>query len=141
MSTFFDEGDDKLRKRVELKFSWIPGPFAVCRLPADAPAPDWAWAGPFTSVTRTADELSIVCLADNLPADVDSKHHWMCLKLAGPFAFSEVGILASFIDPLAENGVPIFAVSTHDTDYVLVSEEYAGVVQGALRDAGHELLP
>jgi len=141
MSTIFDEGDDKPGKRIELKFSWIPGPFAVCRLTADAPVPDWAWAGPFASVTRTADELSIVCLADNLPADVNSKHHWICFKLAGPFAFSEVGILASFIDPLVEKGVPIFAVSTHDTDYVLVSEEYAGAVQGALLDAGHELLP
>jgi hypothetical protein len=65
----------------------------------------------------------------------------MCFKLEGPFAFSEVGILASFVDPLAENGVPVFAISTHDTDYVLVSEQYAGVVPRALRDAGHELLP
>ena len=137
----FGEGDDKPRKRIELKFSWIPGPFAVCRLPADAATPDWAWAGPFSSVTRTADELSIVCLADNLPREISSEHHWMCFKLEGPFSFSEVGILASFIDPLAENGVPIFAISTHDTDYVLVREEYAGVMQGALRKAGHELLP
>ena len=141
MATIFHEGDDNPPKRIELKFSWIHGPFAVCRLPADAPVPDWVWTGPFTSVTRTADELSIVCLADNLPAGVDSKHHWVCFKLAGPFAFSEVGILASFIDPLVENGVPIFAVSTHDTDYVLVSEEFVGVTLQALQDAGHELWP
>lgn len=82
-----------------------------------------------------------MCLADNLPPGVHSQHHWMCFRLEGPFDFSEVGILASFIDPLAEKGVPIFAMSTYDTDYVLVSEEYAGIVQGALRDAGHELLP
>jgi hypothetical protein len=141
MPTISGEGDNESQKRIQLKFSWIPGLFAVCRLPSNAPTPEWAWSGPFTSVTRTADELSIVCLADNLPADVDSKHHWMCFKLEGPFAFSEVGILASFVDPLAENGVPVFAISTHDTDYVLVSEQYAGVVPRALRDAGHELLP
>ena len=141
MPTSFDESDDKPRKRIELKFSWIPGPFAVCRLPANAAVPDWAWTGPFASVTRTADELSIVCLADSIPADVDFKHRWMCFKLAGPFAFSEVGILASFVDPLVEKGIPVFAVSTHDTDYVLVPEEFAGVAQGTLRDAGHELLP
>src|SRR5689334_17138363 len=141
MSTIFDEGDDKPPKRIELKFSWIPGPFAVCRLPADAPVPEWAWTGPFISVTRTADELSIVCPADNLPPDVNSKHHWICSKLAGPFAFSEVGILASFIDPLVEKGIPVFAVSTHDTDYVLVTEEFAGVTLQALQDAGHQLLP
>jgi hypothetical protein len=133
-------GEDDNRNRIQLKFSLIPGTFAVCRLAADAPTPDWAWPGPFASVTRTADELSIVCLADNLPADVASQHHWVCLKLEGPFAFSEVGILASFIDPLVKKGVPIFAVSTFDTDYVLVSEDDAAIATQALRDAGHELL-
>lgn len=140
MPTISGEDDSQFQKRIQLKFSWIPGRFAVCRLPSHAAPPDWAWNGPFTSVTRTADELSIVCLADNLPADVKSKHHWICLKLEGPFAFSEVGILASFINPLVKNGVPIFAISTYDTDYVLVSEEYAAIAPGALRDAGHELL-
>lgn len=140
MSTISGEDDNPSPKRIQLKFSWIRGTFAVCRLPADAATPDWAWTGPFASVTRTADELSIVCLADNLPPGVHSQHYWMCFKLEGPFAFSEVGILASFIDPLAEKGIPIFAVSTYDTDYVLVSEEYAGITLAALKDAGHELL-
>jgi hypothetical protein len=140
MPTIPGEGNNESRKRIQLKFRWVAGQFAVCRLPADEMPPEWAWNGPVTSVTRTADELSVVCLADNLPADVHSKHHWMCLKLEGPFAFSEVGILASFIDPLVENGVPIFAISTFDTDYVLVNEEYAGVTLGALKDAGHELM-
>jgi hypothetical protein len=139
MPTISGEGDES-RERIKLTFRLIPGPFAVCRLPSKAPVPEWAWSGPFTSVTRAADELSIVCLADNLPADLASKHHWMCFKLEGPFAFSEVGILASFIDPLVENGVPIFAISTFDTDYVLVNEEYAGITLGALKNAGHELL-
>jgi uncharacterized protein len=141
MPTISDENDDLSRRRRQLKFRWIPGAFAICRLPASAPLTDWAWRGPFTSVTRTPDELSIVCSVDSLPADVDSKHRWICFKLEGTFAFSEVGILASFIDPLAENGVPIFAVSTYDTDYVLVNEEYTAISLGALKDAGHELLP
>jgi hypothetical protein len=141
MSTISGEGDGKTQKRIELKFSWIPGPFSICRLPNDSPLPEWAWRGPFTSVTRTADELSIVCLAENLPKGVGSRNHWICFKLEGPFSFSEVGILASVISPLAENGVPIFAVSTYDTDYVLVSEEHAGVMLQALRDAGHQFLP
>jgi len=139
MSTGRD--DRQPRKRIRLRFSCIPGPFAVCRLPADAPVPEWAATGPFASVTRTADELSIVCLADSLPADVRSEQHWMCFKLEGPFAFTQVGILASFINPLVENGVPIFAISTYDTDYVLVSEEYAAITLQALQDAGHELWP
>jgi hypothetical protein len=83
----------------------------------------------------------MVCAADGVPEEQRPKTPWVCFKLEGPFSFSEVGILASFIGPLAERGVPIFAVSTFDTDYVLVGEEYAGTALQALRDAGHELLP
>jgi hypothetical protein len=63
------------------------------------------------------------------------------LKLEGPFAFSQTGILLSFIEPLSANGVPIFAISTYDTDYVLIQEEYAGMGISALQQAGHELWP
>lgn len=122
-----------------LTFSWIQGQFAICKLPANAPIPEWALKGVFTSITRTADELSVVCLADNLPPNVNSQSHWICLKLEGPFAFSQVGILASFIDPLAANGVPIFAISTYDTDYVLIQEEYWATAHAALQQAGHQL--
>jgi hypothetical protein len=136
-----EDDNNKPRQRRQLKFKWLGEIFAVCRLPPDTPLPEWTWTGPFTSVTRTADELSIVCLADSLPPNLECKDRWICFKLEGPFSFSEVGILASFIDPLAQNGVPVFAVSTYDTDYVLVSEDYAGAALGALRQAGHELLP
>jgi len=122
-----------------LKLSWVPGQFAVCRFPAAAPLPDWAGKGPFSSVTRTADELSIVCAAANVPKEEKARTHWACLKIEGPFSFSEVGILASVIGPLAEKGVPIFAISTFDTDYVLVGEDYTGATLQALQDAGHTL--
>jgi hypothetical protein len=118
----------------------MPGKFAVCRLSADGPVPEWAWSGPFTSVTRTADELSIVCVADRVPEEHQPKSWWACFKLEGPFSFSEVGILASVIGPLAESGVPIFAVSTFDTDYVLVGEENVEIASRALQDAGHQLV-
>jgi hypothetical protein len=87
------------------------------------------------------DELSIVCVVENVPEKHKPKTCWVCFKLEGPFSFSEVGVLASFIDPLAAKGVPIFAISTFDTDHVLVSEDSAGVALQALRDAGHEFLP
>lgn len=125
----------------QLKFRWLPGPYAVVRLSPDAPVPDWATKGEFTSITRTADELSIVCPADNLPRDVDSQHHWICLKLEGPFPFSLTGVLLSFIEPLSKNDIPIFAISTFDTDYVLIQEEYAGAAMQVLDVAGHELWP
>lgn len=116
-------------------------PYAIVKFPPDAPIPDWATQGEFTSTTRTADELSIVCPADNLPPDVHSPHRWICLKLEGPFPFSLTGILLSFIEPLSGSGVPIFAISTYDTDYVLIHEEFAGMASNALQQAGHELWP
>ncbi len=113
----------------------------MCRLSAGAKIPAWAWSGSFSSVTRTEDELSIVCAAESVPVEHQPKSPWVCFKVEGPFSFSEVGILASVIDPLAEKKVPIFAISTFDTDYVLVGEEHAEIALQALRDAGHEFLP
>jgi len=115
------------------------GPYGVVRLAADAPLPDWAAAGEFSSVTRTAEELSIVCRIRNLPPDVESPHRWVCLKLEGPFAFSLTGVLLSFIEPLSAKGIPIFAISTYQTDYVLIPEEWTGAALDALRTAGHTL--
>jgi len=126
--------------RQRLKFRPLPGFYAIVRLAHDAAIPEWATKGEFTSVTRTADELSIVCPAENLPPDLSSPHRWICLKLEGPFAFSETGVLASFIEPLSASGVPIFAISTYDTDYVLVQEEFAEKAVDALGKGGHERL-
>jgi hypothetical protein len=109
-------------------------------LAPDAPLPEWATRGEFTSVTRTTEELSVVCHADNLPAGVHSQPQWICYKLEGPFDFSLTGVLLAFIEPLSDNGFPIFVISTYDTDYVLVQEEYAGITQEALAAAGHELV-
>jgi len=127
--------------RRQLKFRWLPTPYGIVRLTPDASVPNWAANGDFTSISRTADELSIVCPADNVPREVDPGPRWICLKLEGPFPFSQTGVLLSFIEPLSNNGIPIFAISTYDTDYVLVQEEFAGVALQALAAAGHELWP
>jgi hypothetical protein len=127
-------------KRQQLKFRLLPGPYAIVRLAPDAPLPAWATNGDFTSVTRNADELSIVCPTVNLPSEVNSAHRWICLKLEGPFPFSQTGVLLSFIEPLSTNDVPIFAISTYDTDYVLIQEEFASAID-LLRQAGHEQWP
>jgi uncharacterized protein len=125
--------------RHQLRFRQLLGTYAIVRLAPDAPIPDWATRGEFTSVTRTVDELSIVCPIENLPIDVQSLHRWICLKLEGPFPFSLTGVLLSFIEPLSSNGIPIFAVSTYDTDYVLIQEEFVEVTLDILRRASHEL--
>jgi uncharacterized protein len=125
----------------KLKFRQLPGPYAIFRFSASAPIPDWAAKGDFTSVTRTAEELSIVCRADIVPKNVDPGPRWLCLKLEGPFPFSQTGILLSFIEPLSGIGIPIFAISTYDTDYVLVPEESAEGAISALQRAAHEPIP
>jgi uncharacterized protein len=130
--------DDRPSRRRKLRFRWIHGSFAVCRLAANAPVPEWGLTGPFTSVTRTADELSIVCSVESVPEQHKPEVPWTCFKLEGPFSFTQTGVLASFIDPLT--AIPIFAISTYDTDYVLVREDFAGVTLSALQEAGHELI-
>jgi hypothetical protein len=127
--------------RHKLKFRWLKGPYAIVRLAPEAAIPEWAMRGDFFTITRTAEEFSIVCAAENLPANVPSPHQWQCLKLEGPFPFSLTGVLLSFIEPLSSSGVPIFAISTYDTDYVLIQDEYVGMALTALRQAGHELWP
>jgi hypothetical protein len=127
-------------ERHKLKFRLLPGSYAVVRLAVDTPVGDWATKGGFTSITRTADEVSVVCPTDNLPAEMHSSHRWICMKLEGPFPFWQTGVLLSFIEPLSTKDVPVFAISTYDTDYVLIPEEFAWAVD-ALRAAGHELCP
>ncbi len=123
---------------MRLKFRQLADTFAVCRLPADAPVPQCA-AAEFTSITRTAEELSIVCPINQAPTVANCESPWTCFKLEGPFPFSLTGVLASFLGPLAESGIPIFAVSTFDTDYILVKAEHAAAAVEALIKAGHTL--
>jgi hypothetical protein len=139
MSTVADEHDACNPPCHHLRFRQLSGSYAIVRLAPDAVIPDWATKGEFTSITRTADELSIVCPAANLPREVNSPERWICLKLEGPFPFSVTGVLLSFIEPLSNKGIPIFAISTYDTDYVLVQEEFVGAALQALDEAGHEL--
>jgi len=123
----------------QLKFRRLLEPYAIVRRAPDEPVPEWATKGEFSSMTRTGDELSIVCPAGNLPHEFEVQQHWMCLKLQGPFPFSQTGVLLSFIEPLSSKGIPIFAISTYDTDYVLIQEEWAGAALNALERAGHVL--
>jgi uncharacterized protein len=123
----------------QLKFRQLPGAYAIVRLAPDAAVPDWATKGDFTSITRTLDELSIVCPNETLPPEVRSPLRWTCLKLEGPFPFSQTGVLLSFIEPLSTNDIPIFAISTYETDYVLIPEEFARALD-VLHEAGHELI-
>ena len=123
-----------------LKFRVLPQGLAVCRLPGAAQLPSWALQDEFFSLTRTSDELSIVCEQPRVPNGVKAERNWVALKLEGPFPFSMTGVLASFIEPLAKHKVPIFALSTFDTDFVLIKRENMEAALRALAEAGHEML-
>jgi len=132
-----DESDSP---RHRLKFRQLPGTYGIVRLGAEVPVPNWATKGDFSAVVRAADELSVVCRIENFPDEVHSQHRWTCLRLEGPFAFSQTGVLLAFIEPLSDNRVPIFAVSTYSTDYVFVREDKTKTALDLLHRAGHTLL-
>ena len=115
----------------------LGGELAVCRLPADAAAPPIPDRAALFSVTRTSEELSIVCPAADAPGDAQVESGWRALAVEGPLDFGLTGILASLAQPLAAAGIPIFALSTYDTDYVLVRAPALEAAVAALRDAGH----
>jgi uncharacterized protein len=123
-----------------LKFRQLDGLYAIVRLAPDTPIPDWATNGKFFSVTRTDEELSIVCPVENIPQDLIASPRWICFKLEGPFPFELTGVLLSFIEPLSSNKIPIFAISTYDTDNVLVQEQFAAAAFEELESAGHKLV-
>ena len=119
-----------------IELAVLPGRLDVCRLEAGAAPPAWAAGGPLWSITASADELSVVCAEGRAPEGVRREGGWRALKVAGPLDFALTGVLSGVAGPLAEAGVSIFAVSTFDTDYVLVKEERLGAAVAALRAAG-----
>ncbi len=126
------DGGEMGRKRQRLTL--LPGALAICRLEKNAPVPEWALAGPFCSVTLTREELSIVCPETRVPRAVKKEAGWRALQVAGPLDFSLTGVLASLTAPLAREKISVFAVSTYDTDYLLVKEEQVERAIRALRE-------
>jgi hypothetical protein len=122
-----------------LTLSVLPEVFAVCRLPPDAPLPDWAHAGSFVSITRTRDELSIVCPQSHVPDGIQAEPGWRCLKVEGPFDLALTGVLALLAGPLATAGISIFTVATYDTDYLFVKDQDIVRAMEALEQAGHHV--
>lgn len=113
--------------------------FAVCRLPPESPPPDWASNSRFLSLTRSENELSVVCEQALVPDGVQMEPGWRVLKVAGPLDFNLTGILASLLAPLTRAGISIFALSTFDTDYLLVRQADLERAAAALRRAGFQI--
>jgi hypothetical protein len=121
---------------------WMPERYAVCRLAPNAPLPapsTPAGTEALWSVTRTAEEVSLVLPEQEVQPGWQAETDWRCFKVQGPIDFGMTGVLAAIAGPLAEAGVSLFVVSTYDTDYVLVREADADRAGAALRAAGHTL--
>jgi enamine deaminase RidA (YjgF/YER057c/UK114 family) len=124
-----------------VKLSLLDEPLAVCRLPASDRVPSWALElhHAFLSLTRTRDELSVVCPEVAVPPDVTAETGWRALTVEGPLDFALTGVLASLAAPLAEAGVPVLAIGTYDTDHLLVRAGDVARALAALAAAGHEV--
>jgi hypothetical protein len=114
--------------------------YGVCRFDNIDIIPEWAKLGDFFSITKTEEELSIVCNEDNIPQHIKCEKHWRILKVQGPLDFSLIGILASISNILAEKEISIFAISTYDTDYILVKEKDVDKAVAALVSENYEII-
>jgi hypothetical protein len=116
----------------------LDGAYAVCRLGDATLAPPPS--GRFWSLTHAGDERSLICAEEDAPVTGGSvRRGWRILAVEGPLDFSLTGVTASLAAPLAQAGVPILPVATHDTDYVLVPGERLADAVAALREAGHDV--
>jgi uncharacterized protein len=127
-----------MHKRL-LSLTILEASFAVCRLDPGAATPVWATGAAFYSVTRTQDEWSLVCPESAVPDGIRCEVGWQCLRVVGTMDFSEIGILASLVGPLAEAGISVFAISTFYTDYLLVKHGDLKQVITVLRQEGHTI--
>lgn len=128
-----------------MKLTVLPKEFSVCRLPAFSPLPFWPFVGTVSSITHTAEEVSIVCESHTIPDEPQAlqmkvESGWRCVKLEGPIPFEWTGILSKLIKPLADAKISIFAFSTFDTDYVLVREASLTDALAAWKKTGFTVL-
>jgi hypothetical protein len=121
-----------------MKLTILPATFAICRLSPTDDIPQWALQNKtLLSITYTADELSLVCLQSVAPIGVQYEGSWKAIKVQGPLDFSLTGILVALAVPLAAAQIPIFALSTFDTDYLLLQEEHLVPAKTVLEQNGH----
>ena len=124
-------------KNLSLKI--LPDRMAVCRFEPTTPVPDWIDQSGFYSITRTEEELTIVCAETLVARGTTSEIGWRCFKVEGPLGFSEIGIIFSLTQPLARSGVSVFVLSTFDTDYLMVKEKDLSEAIDALRAEGQQV--
>ena len=121
----------------------LPGRYAVCRRDPGDPVPDWCRlcgaSEPLLSVTRTERELSILAPERTVPPEETAERGFVALAVVGPLDFALVGLLARLTGAMAAAGIPVLAISTHDTDVLLVRQERAAEAEAALQAAGYRI--
>jgi hypothetical protein len=125
------------QRSAKLTFTILRETFAICRLEKDASIPDWVFQGGLFSVTRTNDELSIVCPQINVPKGIVCNQGWSCLKIKGPLDLSSTGIISLVASALEKENISLFSISTYDTDYVMVREKALEKAIFTLTEAGY----
>ena len=127
-------------KKAKLTLKLLKESYGVCRLNPNEAIPNWGLKGNFHSITYTEDELSIVCEAQYVPTDIQCEKEWRIFKIQGPLDFALIGILAQIGQLMAEHQISIFALSTFDTDYILVKQDKVAQAVAALKQSDYEVL-
>ena len=117
----------------------LPGSYAISQMPSDNSVPEWVDGEGFVSISRTADELSLICFDERVPKTVRSDRGWICFMFQGPFEFDAAGVLLSVLQPISENGIGVLAISTFDGDLILLKENDVEKAVNLLSESGHQI--
>jgi hypothetical protein len=119
----------------KLTLSVLPEKLGICHFDKNSPIPSWATEGSsYFTITKTKDELSVVCPQEKIPGGVLAEKDWRAFKVEGPLGFTLTGIVSVLSSPLAQAEISIFYISTYETDYILVKEENLEKAKKVLRN-------
>ena len=122
-----------------LNISLLPDNYSIYRFKSESEVPGWVYSSDFYSITKTKDEISVVASQDDVAAGIISNPDWRVLKIAGPLEFSLIGIIADVSTTLKDKKIPIFIISTYDTDYILIKQKDLSSGMKALKEKGHKI--
>lgn len=125
---------------LRVNISICDGLFTVCRLAPGDELPAWSATSDFISVTRSPDELSIVCCQHLVPQEIQCSRNWRLMRIDGDLDLQMIGVLSGLLAPLARAGVSVFVLSTYDTDYFMVPAQVLGQAAEVLKEEGHRVI-
>lgn len=120
-----------------MKLKLLEMDLSICQVERELSIPDWAYKGEFFSLTKTFDEISIVCSTELVPNDTKQESGFQALMVEGPLDFSLVGVLNSILEKLKQEEISVFVISTFNTDYILVKKAKVELAVEVLRKAGY----